>query len=462
MPKKVLILFPGSTHPVKMGSQVRTNYLIEYLCTQMNCSVDLFTPYGMLRPERWGQNWTLLDNIYIPKAVAPPKEEPLRLQMTHLRAALNGSVLEALWRDLRDNIKRMRSHFKAKPPVKPYEILAYHNASGAKLAQSAASPAKPAISPVSARLKEHNKPHYREALRELLQKNQYDVVIVTYVWMSEMVDWLLNQENRPMMVCDTVDVQYMRESRLHQFREAGEFDFASEKTLELAWLAKYDLVLGITSSDARELGAALPNTRVCSLPIEIAVPEEAMLDESRWEARLQGHQYDLVFLGGQNEGNLYAIEHLLEVLLPKLLERRPEATLAIAGAICDTPVVKRHADNSNVTVCGYVNSVSEFMTRGRLLLAPIHAGGGVKVKVLDGLAHGLPVITTPVGIEGIPFEDGVQGFISEDDDTLIDRALQLLDDPQSLKAFSLAAQQGILRNFSKESVYRDFNEAVSQ
>lgn len=478
MSKRVLILSTQSTHPITGGTQVRVNYLIHHLYRDLGWTVDFFCPQGMLRKESWGDNMDYLKNIYIPKAVPLPQEDsgPI-FRLDHVREALQGGVLQGIVRDLKAARQRWlaRRHVKDQQ-AKDYEILSYHRRASndlpvhktAKPAAPKAATAKPSstgnpnLSPVSVRLKRYDSSHLCNSLKEIVAQNNYDAIFVTYVWMSMPIEWIFNLPKRPLMICDTIDIQYVRESRLESFRNNGGFDFQAEKKLELEYLNKYDMLLAITKVDAAEMEKELPHKDICTMMIEASVPEHLRLTEELYAKRLKEATHDLIFIGADNEANQYAVEHLLHKILPGLQKHKPDVSLSIAGRICNNPHVKAAAQNPAVELKNYVNSVDEFYRSGRVLVAPIHAGGGVKVKILEAMAHGLPVVTTPIGAEGIECKDGVHCHITHNDREFIEKTLLLLRHPNQLKRMCFEAQRNILDKLGPKVVYREFDETIER
>ena len=96
--------------------------------------------------------------------------------------------------------------------------------------------------------------------------------------------------------------------------------------------------------------------------------------------------------------NRQAAEWLLERVAPAVWERTPEARFVFVG-----PGEQPEARDAGgrVTFTGYVDDLAPYLAAARLIVAPLRSGGGIKLKVLEGMAAGRAVVTTPVGAEGI-------------------------------------------------------------
>lgn len=119
---------------------------------------------------------------------------------------------------------------------------------------------------------------------------------------------------------------------------------------------------------------------------------------------------------------------LLTRLWPAIRRRVPGVRLLVAG----WEARKALADLAEGPEVDLVEDVPEILPYFRrldvMLFAPRH-GSGMKVKVMESFALGIPVVTTTEGVEGLPAEDGVHAGICDDDEGLIDRAVALLEDP---------------------------------
>jgi glycosyltransferase involved in cell wall biosynthesis len=138
-----------------------------------------------------------------------------------------------------------------------------------------------------------------------------------------------------------------------------------------------------------------------------------------------------------------AIERLLEEVWPRVRRRLPEARLRIAGRGTDTLV--RDVDEG-VEVLGEVASAGDFLRDLSLLLYPLDRGSGVKVKVLEALAVGLPVVTTPHGTEGIEGGDGI--VVEEETDRLVQATVTALNDANERRERGRAARRAFEERYT--------------
>jgi polysaccharide biosynthesis protein PslH len=119
--------------------------------------------------------------------------------------------------------------------------------------------------------------------------------------------------------------------------------------------------------------------------------------------------------------------HLLETLWPAIHERVPEARLCIVGWGAREEL-SRFLTAPGVTIRENVAEIRPcFEAASVLLYAPV-VGSGLKIKVLEAMALGVPVVTNSEGVEGLPAVDGVHAGIVDDDDGLIERTVALLRD----------------------------------
>lgn len=118
-----------------------------------------------------------------------------------------------------------------------------------------------------------------------------------------------------------------------------------------------------------------------------------------------------------------AVRTLLHEVWPAVSRQVPEARLLVAGRGTD-----RLEGSATVDVIGRVASSADFLDQLSVLLYPVARGSGMKVKVLEAMASGIPVVTTKTGAEGIDANDGV--VVAEDSAALVQAATEILSDPK--------------------------------
>ena len=141
-----------------------------------------------------------------------------------------------------------------------------------------------------------------------------------------------------------------------------------------------------------------------------------------------------------------AVRRLMTRVWPRVLQRRPDARLLLAGTGMERDAFPELPVLPGVEWLGHVSSAAEFVRSLGVLVYPLDRGSGTKVKVLEALALGVPVVTTPLGAEGII---GRQGIVAEtSDDALADAVRELLDDPAARRIAADAAHETFLAQHS--------------
>jgi len=134
-----------------------------------------------------------------------------------------------------------------------------------------------------------------------------------------------------------------------------------------------------------------------------------------------------------------AAERLLTRIWPLVRAKRPDAELVVAGWNARRALT-RHAGLPGVTIEQDLASPRDFFSRVAVLTYTPGRASGMKVKVMESMAYGVPVVTTTEGVEGMTVEDGVQCRIADDDATLAAHVCALLDDVATRRRLREAAR----------------------
>jgi glycosyltransferase involved in cell wall biosynthesis len=142
------------------------------------------------------------------------------------------------------------------------------------------------------------------------------------------------------------------------------------------------------------------------------------------------------------EANRRGIERFLAEGWPRVRHLRPGARLALAGGGMDEALRMRLATVDGVEVLGLVADLPGVLAAARAVVVPIWEGGGTRLKVLEALASGRPVVATALGASGVGFQDGRHGLLGERPDELAGALAVLLADPD--RASAMGAEGRVL------------------
>jgi glycosyltransferase involved in cell wall biosynthesis len=162
----------------------------------------------------------------------------------------------------------------------------------------------------------------------------------------------------------------------------------------------------------------------------------------------------LVFVGHLAwEPNVTGLLWFLSEVWPRLLLQHPCLHLDIVGANPDRRLQRAAERDRRVHLLGYVEDLEDVYPRSRVNIAPLQFGAGMKVKVLNAMARGIPVVTTPVGAEGIEVENGQHLLISDDAEQMAQDILQLLVDPPLWQRLSNKSRELVTERYTWDKLY---------
>ena len=147
----------------------------------------------------------------------------------------------------------------------------------------------------------------------------------------------------------------------------------------------------------------------------------------------------ILFLGSLDwRPNLDAISLLLDEIFPKVLAEVPEATLAIVGRGPSESLRKRIEATPSARLHADVADVRPYLAESGSMVVPLRIGGGSRLKILEALATGLPVISTKVGAEGLELRDGIEIEIADTPEAIAQGLVRSIREPR--RAAEIAAK----------------------
>ncbi len=247
-------------------------------------------------------------------------------------------------------------------------------------------------------------------------------------------------------VYDMVDFHGLRMAREAALRGDPELRAAAERTrtVEEACAKAADVTIAVTAEEKAAMLEMVPEAVVEVLPNVFDQPRQPPPGP---EAR-QG----LFFVGGfWHTPNADAVCWFVDRIFPLLRKELPDLIFRIAGANAGNDVLALGAI-PGVEVIGFVPDLTSLYHQHRVFVAPLRYGAGMKGKVGQSMAHGLPVVATPVGAEGMGLQDGRHLLVAGDEDVFAAQVLRLLCDDALWLRLSAAGRAHIERTLSVEAV----------
>ena len=232
--------------------------------------------------------------------------------------------------------------------------------------------------------------------------------------------------------------------QMHGFitRFKATFEYLRALRYELRVLPRFDRVQVCSPANRDWLQSFLPR-----LKGRIDDDLRAGIDTSRYEFNPAGREPNtMLFLGSfRHIPNVHALEWFVKRVLPRVLERKEDARLIVVGA--EPPPLFSLPDFGNaIEIRGFVDDIREPLSRYAVFVCPILSGSGMRVKLLEAFAAGIPVVSTRVGAEGLAGEDGNLCALADEPDQFAARILELFDDSGKAAALACRARQEVVSN----------------
>lgn len=301
---------------------------------------------------------------------------------------------------------------------------------------------------------------------ELLSKSgePFSHIIVTFHECAKRnLDLLQFYYPKAQVIVDSVDIHWVRLERGKAcgFLDMFDEELAVKKGEELAIYDQVDLVWAVTDEDKKAIKALLPDK-------EVQIISNIHHRSASFE--LGGMGDDLLFVGNfLHAPNVMAAKRAIEIVTKFNEGSHRTISLNIVGANLPTELLANN-ENDYVKYLGHVEDLVPWYNSSKLLIAPLDFGSGIKGKVCHAVCHGLPVLTSRIGVEGLGLVAGLDVLLAETDDEYIqklegvysglidtlaykDKALEKVLAVTDRELASIAIRQLLLSTQYKETIF---------
>ena len=208
----------------------------------------------------------------------------------------------------------------------------------------------------------------------------------------------------------------------------------------------------IADTDKKYFESVFPESNHFLIPYAMQFPE--VQNELVMETKV-------AFIGSMEWApNLYGLAWLVNEVWPIVLSKLPNASLHIAGKSLGNKFVSN--SKLNVIVHGEVPHALEYLSKHKLLVVPLFAGSGIRVKILESISIGLPVVTTSIGVQGISLDETKGLFIGNDAATFASQIVYVLQNTDLVNRYAAKGKQSVLSTYEESAVSQTLIQAVNQ
>lgn len=297
-------------------------------------------------------------------------------------------------------------------------------------------------------------------IRQLASAQTFDAVHVDQLWMAQYA--LIAKKyasSPPKLILDQHNAVYLIPKRLAD----GETNPLKQKILnrESRLLARYEIdicrrfdhVVWVTREDYQAVTRVSKNGQtpatiipICADPAQVK-PVEPALNHQR-----------ITFLGGLHwPPNAQGVVWFAKEVLPLVRQKMPGATLTVIGK---NPPPELAGEGVEIT--GYVPDLTPYLAETAVFVVPLHAGGGMRVKILDAWSWGLPVVSTTIGAEGMDVRHQDNILIADTATTFARAVLSLLNNTELARQIGQSGRQTIMQSYNWQTVYTAWDEVYRQ
>ena len=309
-------------------------------------------------------------------------------------------------------------------------------------------------SPVPYSVASHSSAALRNAVRSHARRRRIDV------WQVEatvLVDALADLEG-----CPKVIIAHNVESLIWQRYHENEAAFLKRWYIEQQWrkfqsferraFAAATRVVAVSQADAM-----LIRNQFGGRSVDVV---ENGIDRDYFEAvRPDPDHKTILFLGSLDwRPNLDAVELLLDRIFPAVRAAEPTARLRLVGRKPSARLVRRAQEIPGVEIHADVPDVRPFLAESGVMVVPLRIGGGSRLKILEAMAAGLPVISTRVGAEGLELVPG-EHYIAAEPELMAAALIASLRDPRPARALAGRSRVFVLDRYDWDSLAEQLERA---
>ena len=218
------------------------------------------------------------------------------------------------------------------------------------------------------------------------------------------------------------------------------------KNYELGILKKIDGIATISNDEKNKYLELECPLKIATIPFGIETKKYKNKPKNREDGKLK-----FFHLGSMDwKPNLEAVGWLLDEIWPKIQKKIPNAELHLAGKNMPDWLFKKK--NINVFNHNEVKDSSKFISDHDVMLVPLLSAGGIRIKIIEGMAHGKAIISTKIGAEGIIYKNQENILIADSPNEFYNEALKIYSGERNFNKIGENAREHVLKVYDQNKI----------
>jgi glycosyltransferase involved in cell wall biosynthesis len=282
---------------------------------------------------------------------------------------------------------------------------------------------------------------------DLVERSRYDVVITEFARMAQHIyrNPYLPAVRRVVSCHRSLTMLHQNELKYLGWGPVSLFQRMRLKGMEAFEFSLYrnaDHVMVLTPQERFWMLSRLPRVHISVVPSGVDTHYYTHDPKRKKENAI-------VFTGNyRDSANEDAVRWFLKKVWPQLSARNPDLLFYIVGPSPSRAMQALAARCDGVRIVGRVDDLRTYLYRAKVLVCPVRVGAGIRTKVLEAMASGVPVVSTVLGVEGIPAQVGDNCFLADQADIMCEYTHMLLHDHEMALGIADRARAMIEERFT--------------
>lgn len=289
------------------------------------------------------------------------------------------------------------------------------------------------------------------ALTRTLKNKEFDVVQLESLFMAPYIPTIRNYSDAK-IVLRAHNLEFnlwerRAENAKGLFKKLYQKYLSKElRKYEIHYMGLVDGIAAISDLDKNDIISLGIEKPIETIPFGIDLEDDQSIGASKEEN-------SVFHLGSMDwDPNLEGVTWFCEEVVPRLKEEYPDVKFYVAGKKSES--LRKNKSFESATVVGEVNSAKEFMESKDIMVVPLKSAGGMRVKIIEGMANGKPIITSTIGKEGIDVEDRKHLIVADNKEEFLNAITELRTRPDFKNGIIANAKQLIRDKYNNKTIIK--------